>query len=166
MPSIPLRATMTILTLLAACIVGGSASAQSDYARSTNGTRWLESPNSDLSIKILVEAANLGGTEVELGEITFPPGPAPARGHLHEAVEIFYVLEGELDHIVNDESHVLTSGMVGIVRPGDQVIHKVNSATPVKALVIWAPGGEASRIAQFFEQRPIREGDRNDRSRN
>ena len=60
-----------------------------------------------------------------------------------------------LDHIVNDMSHVLEPGMVGIVRPGDTVVHRVVSDVPVKALVIWAPGGEADRIAGNFRQRPV-----------
>jgi hypothetical protein len=45
--------------------------------------------------------------------------------------------------------------MVGIVRPGDSVSHRVVSEEPVRALVIWAPGGEVERLARFFEQRPI-----------
>jgi quercetin dioxygenase-like cupin family protein len=117
-----------------------------EYARSTAGTRWLESERGT-TIKLLVEAANLGGSEVEIGEITFPGGPRPAgQGHLHGSIEIFYVLSGEMNHVVNGESHLLKPGMVGIVRPGDRVAHGVNSTDPVRALVVWAPGGEADRI--------------------
>ena len=152
-----------ILTLmLSACLLAQPVLAQEDapvaYEKATQGTRWLESANSDLTIKILVEASNLGSAEVEIGEITFPPGPpVPGEGHLHGSIEIFYILSGELDHIVNGESHVLTPGMVGIVRPGDRVKHQVNSSTPVKALVIWAPGGEVERLARFFQERPVEE---------
>ena len=150
-----------MLTLmLSACLLAHPVLAQEDapivYEKATQGTRWLESANSDLTIKILVEASNLGSAEVEIGEITFPPGPpVPGEGHLHGSIEIFYILSGELDHIVNGESHVLTPGMVGIVRPGDRVKHQVNSSTPVKALVIWAPGGEVERLARFFQERPV-----------
>jgi hypothetical protein len=56
---------------------------------------------------------------------------------------------------VNGASHILEPGMVGIVRPGDTVAHGVSSEEPVRALVIWAPGGEADRIAPYFEQRPV-----------
>lgn len=108
-------------------------------------------------IKVLVEASNLGGADVELAEITFPvgSGASAGAGHQHTSVEILYILTGELNHIVNGTSHVLTAGMVGVVRPGDRVIHRVLSAEPVKVLVIWAPGGEADRIARFFTERPI-----------
>jgi mannose-6-phosphate isomerase-like protein (cupin superfamily) len=74
---------------------------------------------------------------------------------VHGRIEIFYILAGRLDHVVNGESHLLRPGMVGIVRPGDEVIHRVVSDVPVKALVIWAPGGEADRIAGFLNERPI-----------
>ncbi len=126
-----------------------------EYEKGTRGTRLLVGAGG-LEIKMLVEASNLGGGEVELGEITFPVGSgADRRGHTHGRVEIFYVLSGTLDHIVNDVSHVLEPGRVGIVRPGDRVVHRVVGDEPVRALVIWAPGGEAERIAGFLEERPL-----------
>jgi len=47
--------------------------------------------------------------------------------------------------------------MVGVVRVGDSVAHAVLSDEPVKALVIWLPGGEADRLIAEFgysEARP------------
>jgi len=142
---------LTVCLLLAALPL--DARAQATYEAAPRATRVLE--RGALSIKVLVEAANLGGAEVEVGEVTFPADGSPARAHRHGAVEIFYVLEGELGHVVNGEEHRLTPGMVGIVRPGDEVIHRVLSSDPVKALVIWAPGGEVARIAPGFEQKPV-----------
>lgn len=144
-----------------ALLVPGSAPAQdapaTGYEAATSGTRRLVGPNG-LTITLLVESSNLGGDEVELGEITFPPGSgAGDASHTHTRVEIFYILEGVFDHIVNGEAHRLTPGMVGIVRPGDGVIHRVVGDAPVRALVIWAPGGEAERLASFFEERPLRD---------
>jgi quercetin dioxygenase-like cupin family protein len=123
------------------------------YSISGKGTRILEGAGG-LTIKMLVEGTNLGGDEVEVGEITFP-GLSPGGGHVHETNEIFYVLSGKMEHIVNGESAILEPGMVGIVRKGDTVSHKILSEEPCKALVIWAPGGEADRLAQFFEVKPI-----------
>ena len=61
--------------------------------------------------------------------------------------EIFYVLEGELEHVVNGESHTLMPGMLAYVKPPDRVNHIVApDGSPARALVIWAPGGEAARI--------------------
>ena len=91
----------------------------------------------------------LGGSEMEMARLTFPPAnpAAPARAHVHGHVEVLYILSGELDHIVNGVSHPLKAGMAGIVRPGDQVTHKVLSSDSVRVLVIWAPGSELVRYA-------------------
>lgn len=134
-----------------------SAGAQ-EYEKATRGTRWFDSSRSALTIKMLVEAENLGSSELEIGEITFPAGSVPRRGHNHTSIEIFYVLSGELEHVVNGESHLLTPGMVGIVRPGDEVNHRVSGNEPLRALMIWTPGGEAARIAPGFDQRPVGSG--------
>lgn len=152
------RAPLACCSLVAAGLVAAqSAAAQSavSYERSTAGTRRLES-ESGLAITVLVEAANLGSAEVELAEITFPVGSGEGdSGHRHGAIEILYVLSGVLDHLVEGESHVLAAGMVGIVRPGDAVVHRIVGDEPVRALVVWAPGGEADRIARFFRERPL-----------
>lgn len=97
------------------------------------------------TLRLLLDESNLGGNEIEIGEITFPPG-ANSGNHPHGSTEIFYVLSGELEHVVNGKSHLLKPGMIGFVRPPDQVNHVVPGSEPVKALVIWAPGGEAGRI--------------------
>jgi quercetin dioxygenase-like cupin family protein len=127
-----------------------------DYARSSVGTRILKSANG-LAIKVLLERSNLGGGEVEVAEITLPPNPN-AASHRHGSSEILYILSGELDHVVNDTSYLLRAGMLGVVRPGDRVAHRVHSSEPVRALVIWTPGGEVERLARSpaFQVEPIR----------
>ena len=153
-----------LLTLmLSACLLAQPALAQEDtpvdYEKASKGTRWLGTDKSTPIFKVLVEASNLGGNEVESAEITFRPSPEPGRPHQHKSLEIFYVLSGEFEHIVNDTLHVLTPGMVGIVRPGDWVRHQVRSSTPVKTLVIWVPSGEVERLAGIFESWPIEDGE-------
>lgn len=105
----------------------------------------FQSPTSGTTLRLLIDERNVGGKEVEVGEITFPPG-VNSGDHLHGSTEIFYVLSGELEHVVNGKSQILKPGMIGFVRPPDQVNHVVPGKEPVKALVIWAPGGEAQRI--------------------
>ena len=138
--------------------IGGAhaddANADLAYAAATEGTRILASRRSELEIKVLVEAANLDGDEVELAEIYFPAG-YQSSGHGHGAIEIFYVLEGVLEHVVNGESHRLVPGQVGIVRPGDEVDHRVGDDGPCRALLVWAPGGEAERLAPYFDVRRL-----------
>ena len=110
-----------------------------------------ESPTSDARIRMLLDEGNLGGKEVEVGEITFPAGVNSGE-HLHGATEIFYILSGELEHVVDGKSHLLKPGMLGFVRPPAKVNHIVPGKEPVKALVIWAPGGEAHRIVDRWKK--------------
>ena len=56
------------------------------------------------------------GKEIEIGEITFPPGVNSGE-HLHGATEIFYMLSGELEHVVDGKSHLLKPGMLGLRSP-------------------------------------------------
>ncbi len=127
------------------------------YETATKGTRYLEFANG-ASFKILLEQANLGGRELELAEHSFAPG-THIGSHPHGSIEIFYVLSGELEHTVNGRTTLLMPGMVGVVRPGDQVIHRVPSEnTPAKVLIIWAPGGEVDRIFRNATERPIEAG--------
>ena len=121
-----------------------------DYERWSSGTRTLTAGAAE--IRILVEASNLGSAEVEVAEATFPVGYRTA-GHNHGAIEIFYVVEGILEHTVNGEARILHPGMVGIVRPEDTVVHSTVGDVPVKAVVVWAPGGEAERLARAFARR-------------
>jgi len=145
-----------IALALLTCASATATAQDSTYRRSSSGTRVLEN-DTGTSIKILVENTVLAGTGVEVAEATMPvgAGSGPAS-HRHGSTEIIYVLSGELDHVVNGEAHRLTAGMVGIVKPSDTVIHRVVGQSPVKVLLIWAPGGEVERLAQRFRQRPIR----------
>ena len=148
----PVRRTgPLVLSVVALLSLSGNGSAQqnaagaSSYARESKGTRVLEAPG--VAIKILVEAANYGSGEVEVAELTLSSSSAE---HKHGSAEIIYVLEGVLEHIVNGETHRVEPGMVGIVKPGDTVVHRVVPPGPVKALLVWAPGGEADRLAKVF----------------
>ena len=108
---------------------------------------------SGTEIELLLSESNLGGAELQIGEITFPPG-ANSGNHLHGATEVFYVLEGELEHVVDGVSQVLGPGDLGFVRPPSEVNHVTSpDGPPVRALVIWAPGGEGTRIVGSWERR-------------
>jgi len=142
--------------LVAAIAVAADQSANPPYEASTRGTRRLESPGG-LSVKMLIEPSNLGGSEIEIGEITFPADYKKSPAHRHGHVEIFYVISGKLGHEVNGVKHVIEPGMVGVVRPGDRVVHSVESGEPVRGLVIWTPAGEAETLikAGVFKARPL-----------
>jgi len=107
---------------------------------------------SGTELELLLSESNLGGGEVQIGVITWPPG-ANSGNHPHGATEVFYVLEGELEHVVDGVSEILGPGDLGFVRPPSEVNHITSpDAGPVRALVIWAPGGEGTRIVGNWER--------------
>ncbi len=102
-------------------------------------------------LHLLVSDANLG-TEVSMGEITFPPN-SDSGDHQHGAIEILYVLSGTLEHSVNGKTQILTAGMVGFVKPPDKIRHKTG-ADGAKVLVTWVPGDEANKIVARWKKEP------------
>ena len=129
------------------CFVAGmfaqSAAEPTSYQSRPNGTR----------LDVLFDGPTMG-VEVDVARLTFPPG-TNSGDHSHGVTEIFYVLEGTLEHVVNGESYILTEGMLGYVKPPDMVNHVVASdGPPAKTLVIWAPGGEAARLGSRWQPIP------------
>ena len=121
--------------------------AYTSYEIESTGTRQFEwdSDAGTGTIKVLIEEKNLGSAGAEVAEIFFPPG-AEGESHVHE-LEIIYVIEGELGHIVNGEMHVLSPGMTGVVRAPDHVVHKTLSPEGARVLVVWPLGGEVEGFA-------------------
>ena len=104
-----------------------------------------------IRVDVYVDASNLSSNAIEVAEITFYEDSsvaAPEKGgpHTHDSTEIFYVLEGELIHIVGDRKYVVRKGEIGIVGSGDVVRHGLETDAAVRALVIWVPGGEIDRL--------------------
>ncbi len=141
------RPTLIVVGVLAAC--GMSFAAGRAMQDATRGPSFLSA--SGTRIRPLLGAEALGGTALELAEITFPAN-ADSGEHPHQSTEIFYVVSGELEHIVNGSSTRLTPGMAGFVRPPDRVRHKTTAVT--KAVVIWAPAGEADRVTRTWKREP------------
>lgn len=122
------------------------AGAPSGYAAASHGTRNLAL--GDVVIRMLADASNLDRDDIEVGELTLPVEYGEGAAHGHGSLELFYVIDGVLGHEVNGTMERLEPGMLGFVKPGDRVRHSVLSAVPVKAVVIWVPGGEADRLVE------------------
>lgn len=106
---------------------------------------------SGTTLRLMLDENNLG-PEVSLGEIVFPPN-LDSGDHRHDAIEIFYVISGELEHVVNGKSEILKPGMAGYVKPPDTVRHKTGAAG-AKAVVVWVPGEEGKKIAARWKKEP------------
>ena len=144
-------ALLTGGALLGSASAAGAQSAEG-YARASSGTRALTLASGTV-IKMLLDESVLGTDAVEVAEITFPAG-ASSGTHRHGAIEMFYVVEGVLGHVVNGVEHRLEPGMAGVVKPADEVQHRVLEG-PLKVVVIWVPGGEGDRIAPRDRWAPL-----------
>jgi quercetin dioxygenase-like cupin family protein len=98
-------------------------------------------------LRMLLDKTGLGSSEVSIGERTYRANYTSTE-HVHQGIEILYVLEGEFHHEINGQTYVLNPGMIGIVKVGDQVRHKTGPRGPVKLLMIWVPGEEGARVAE------------------
>lgn len=129
---------------LAGCVaanVSAQTPAKSPTYRSPGGA----------TLTLLLDDRNVG-PEVTVGELTFPPNTDSGE-HAHGAIEMFYVLSGELEHVVNGKSEFLKPGMAGYVRPPDKIRHKTGPAG-AKVVVIWVPGDEAKKIVARWTKEP------------
>jgi quercetin dioxygenase-like cupin family protein len=139
-----IKRTLAIGALLALRLAS-TADAQSDKQGVT-----YRAP-SGATLRLILDSGNVG-PDVSLGELTFPPN-GDSGEHTHGSIEIFYVLSGELEHVVNGKSQILTPGMVGYVKPPDKIRHKTGPAG-AKVVVMWVPGAEAGKIIARWTKEP------------
>ena len=111
------------------------------------GTTYI-SPGG-IRLRLTLDESNVG-PDVSVGEMTFPPN-LDSGDHQHGAIEIFYVVSGTLEHVVNGKSQTLTAGMTAFVKPPDVVRHKTGP-DGAKAVVIWVPGTEAQKIVARWKR--------------
>ena len=139
----------SLFSIVAFAMFASSTSyAQEIGYRAVTSDALRQSPaGSAIGFKILVDAANLGSEETRIAELTFPVGYS-GQSHLHDAIEIFYVLSGQFGHEVNGEPGSLSVGNIGIVKPGDTVAHSVIGDEAAVVLTIWLPGGAAAPFHQ------------------
>jgi quercetin dioxygenase-like cupin family protein len=140
------RTSIFLLTVALVLAVAASPSAQSGK---TQGSTF-RSPGGT-TLKLMLDETNVG-PEVTVGEMVFPPNQ-DSGDHQHGTIEMFYVVSGELDHVVNGVSHVLKPGMAGYVKPPDKVRHKTGPAG-AKVVVVWVPGEEGKKIAARWTKEP------------
>ena len=136
----------TCAALVAFC--AGTATTATAQAGKTSET--YRSPGGT-TLRLFLDESNVG-KEVSVGELTFPPN-VDSGEHAHGAIEMFYVVSGQLEHVVNGKSYILGPGMTGYVRPPDKVRHKTG-AEGAKVVVVWVPGDEAKKIAARWTKEP------------
>jgi quercetin dioxygenase-like cupin family protein len=139
-----------MLTRLLRTLAALACSAAAASAQSGKTTETYRSPGGT-TLRLFLDESNVG-PEVAIGELTFPPN-VDSGDHTHGAIEMLYVVSGQLEHIVNGTSYILGPGMIGYVRPPDKVRHKTGPAG-AKVVVVWVPGDEAKKIAARWTKEP------------
>src|SRR5687767_15736665 len=133
--------TLAVLIACSAATAAAQAGKPGETYRSPGGT----------TLRLFLDESNVG-PEVSIGELTFLPN-ADSGDHVHGAIEMFYVLSGELEHVVNGKSYILKPGMAGYVKPPDTVRHKTGPSG-AKVIVIWVPGDEVKGIVARWSKEP------------
>lgn len=137
--------------VLGACAIAVFCLCRTGLAQSEKPQGVTYRSPSGVTLRLMLDETNLG-SEASVGEMNFPANQDSGE-HAHGAVEIFYVLSGELEHVVNGKSTFLKPGMAGYVKPPDRVRHKTG-ASGARVVVVWVPGEEGRRIASRWKQEP------------
>ena len=90
---------------------------------------------------------NLADGRVSMVEDTMKPGFHLGRHHHKQTTEIFYILEGELTLIFDDEMVAATAGTTIDIPPN--VWHEAKSENGAKMLSIFSPAGFEDYLAQM-----------------
>jgi quercetin dioxygenase-like cupin family protein len=132
--------SIVAITVVLCAVVGSRAQtpSQGRTYQAAGGTK----------LRLMLDESNLGA-EASLGELTFPAN-SDSGEHTHGAIEMFYVVTGELEHVVNGNSQLLKPGMAGFVKPPDRVRHKTGPAGAT-VVVVWVPGEEGRRVASRWK---------------
>jgi quercetin dioxygenase-like cupin family protein len=138
---------MRTLSVVAIAVVLCAAVGSHAQTRPASQGRSYQAPGGT-KLRLMLDESNLG-PEASLGELTFPPN-SDSGDHTHGAIEMFYVVTGELEHVVNGNSQILRPGMAGFVKPPDRVRHKTGPAGAT-AVVVWVPGEEGRRLASRWK---------------
>ncbi len=138
---------MRTLHIVAIAVLLGASAGNQAQTPGTKQGRSYQAPGGT-TLRLMLDETNLG-PEASLGELTFPPNSGSGE-HTHGAIEMFYVVRGELEHVVNGSSQMLTPGMAGFVKPPDRVRHKTGPAGAT-TVVVWVPGEEGRRLASRWK---------------
>jgi uncharacterized cupin superfamily protein len=146
----PLRRPVVAVAVGLLALLSNRAVASEQRFVHPEHTKTYVDPVSKSEIRVVIDQ-QLGGTkDVTVAELLIPPG-VDVPDHIHQSTEIFYILSGELEQTSDGKIEKLTAGMTCLVPANSTTHHKVTSKDPVRALVIWAPGGEEKRIVEGWQ---------------
>jgi mannose-6-phosphate isomerase-like protein (cupin superfamily) len=130
------------------CLYGQEASSEDVhalYSISSRGTGeppekkgWFEAFPGE-RVKIRVDSDKVGGQFTVLESVVDHDVAMPM--HIHTRDEIFYLLEGEVVFSIDGVTSLLQEGSEILVPAGTPHSWRKTSGNPVRALIVFAPGG-------------------------
>jgi mannose-6-phosphate isomerase-like protein (cupin superfamily) len=106
----------------------------------------VSAPGATIVFKAL---SGLSGRDFLVGEFIAEPGFPGPRPHVHRVhEELFYVLEGEFDFFLEDQTARVGAGAFVTVPPGVMHDFRNPGARPARWLGIIAPGG----LERYFQE--------------
>ncbi len=145
-----------ILLLLGSLLSTSGWSHEAAQTPMDNGVLRQAQIGPEGSVQLLLSKPALKTAGLEIAHLTLPSGSGkkctekPCPGHQHPADEIFYVISGRLEHIVDGVSQVAEPGMLAFAPKNKTVVHNVLSAEPLEVLVIWSTAGEFDRLIHHY----------------
>ena len=139
-----LTAVLTSTSLLASEAVFLDESEISWKVNDFNVSRWKTLVGGD-------EGGELAEADVQFGRWQLAPG-ATYHAHRHEVPEIYYIISGEAEWTVGNETRRVTAGATILTEPGQ--VHKMVNLTdkPIDALWFWwAPDGRRKVFSGDYE---------------
>jgi mannose-6-phosphate isomerase-like protein (cupin superfamily) len=147
--SLPRRFSVALVAGLLGFLSNNVVASEQRFVRPEHTKTYID-PVSKSEIRVVIDQ-KLGATkDVTVAELLIPSG-VDVPDHIHQSTEIFYILSGELEQTSDGKVEKLTAGMACLVPANSTTHHKVTSKEPVRALVIWAPGGEEKRIVEGWQ---------------
>ncbi len=92
--------------------------------RADDAMQWESPPPEDSSVQshrfmsLMFERDITPTKSMAAGVVTLPPGQEQTRLSIHEGEEIYYVLEGKGEIILDDEVHPVEEGTAVYITPG------------------------------------------------
>lgn len=98
----------------------------------------------------LFSADRTDTTGMTVGVAEIPPGaPRPERGHLHTQAELYFIISGTGEVIVEGEATPVAAGDAVLI-PGDVEHHAVNTGSvPLRLLYVFATDSFADVLYRF-----------------
>ncbi|WP_265286649.1 cupin domain-containing protein [Verminephrobacter eiseniae] len=95
--------------------------------------------------QILLDAKNSGGAMTLINALVPPGGGPPTHAH-GDVDELFFVVDGELEIIVDEVPHRVTAGGRVFVRRNVPHAFMNRTSAPARMLIFYTPGG----VEEFF----------------